>query len=260
MIKSKTLILDIETSPIVAYIWELGEQHVALNQVKTDWHIMAWSAKWLGDPESKVIYYDLRNHKNGDDKPILKPLWDLLNSADIVITQNGQHFDSRKINARFITHGMNPPKPYQHLDTYRLVKRVAAFTSNKLEYLSNTLCNTHKKIVHGKFPGLSLWIECLKGNKEAWDEMKRYNVKDILSTEELYLHVKAWSPESFPKIYPMTQNDDTCHTCGYTGAMRIGRERIRKSGVYSQNSCPKCGSWQIVKQKPIKKSNGRKTK
>lgn len=251
MIKSKALVLDIETSPILAYIWELGEQHVLLNQIHTDWYIMAWSAKWLDDPASKVIYHDLRNSKVKDDKAILKPLWDLLNEADIVITQNGQHFDSRKINARFMLHGMTPPKPYQHIDTYRLVKRVADFTSNKLEYLTSKFCETHKKVDHKKYAGLKLWIECLKGNKDAWNEMKYYNIKDVLSTEELYLKIKAWAPETMPKIYPMTKDSDTCHTCGYTGVMREGRDRIRKSGVYKQNSCPKCGSWQVMKQKAL---------
>src|SRR5690242_16096000 len=115
MNKNNCLVLDIETSPILAYIWELGEQDVNLSQIHTDWHIMAWSAKWLGEPESKVIYHDLRNSETGDDKPILKPLWDLLNQADIVVTQNGEHFDSRKINARFMLHGMPPPKPYRHI-------------------------------------------------------------------------------------------------------------------------------------------------
>ena len=247
MNKQKALVLDIETSPILAYIWELGEQHVTLNQIKTDWYIMAWSAKWLG--EDGVFYYDLRQHKTGDDKKILEPLWNLLNEADILITQNGQHFDSRKINARFIHHGMKPPKPYQHIDTYRLVKRVASFTSNKLEYLTNMLNKVHKKMTHGKFPGLELWIECLKGNKRAWDEMKRYNIEDILSTEELYLNIKAWAPESMTKIFPLATNTDTCHTCGYTGAMRLGRDRVRTGGVYTQNSCPKCGSWQVLKRK-----------
>jgi hypothetical protein len=249
MAQQKALILDIETSPLLAYIWELGEQHVSINQIHTDWHIMAWSAKWLGDPDSKITYHDQRNLKLGNDKPILKPLWKLLNEADIVITQNGQHFDSRKINARFIQHGMTPPKPYQHIDTYRLIKRVAAFTSNKLEYLTAKLCTNHQKIVHGKFPGLNLWIECMKGNKEAWNEMKRYNVKDVLSTEELYLNIKAWAPESMPKIYTLTENESKCHTCGYEGAMRKGRDRVKKTGVYTQDGCPKCGSWQILRQK-----------
>lgn len=254
MNKQKCLVLDIETSPMLAYIWELGEQHVELSQIHTDWHIMAWSAKWLGDPENKIVYKDLRNHKPGEDQAILTDLWHLLNEADIVITQNGQHFDSRKINARFMLHGMTPPKPYLHIDTYRLVKKVAAFTSNKLEYLTSKFCTKHQKVTHGKFPGLKLWIECLKGNKEAWNEMKFYNIKDVLSTEELYLNLKAWAPETMPKVYPMTKDSRQCHTCGYTGEMREGRPRIRKSGTYTQDSCPKCGSWQVLK---LKKEQGK---
>ncbi len=252
MNKSKVLVLDIETSPMLVYIWSLGEQRVNLSQVHTDWYIMAWSAKWLGDPENKIIYKDLRGNNTGNDKEILKPLWTLLNEADIVITQNGQRFDSRKINARFMLHGMTPPKPYRHIDTYRLVKKAADFTSNKLEYLTDKFCTKHKKVTHKKFPGLSLWIECIKGNKAAWNEMKFYNIKDVLSTEELYLKLKAWTPESMPKIYTMTEFANTCSTCGYFGKMRAGRDRIQKTGVYTQNSCPKCGSWQIAKQKRIK--------
>lgn len=247
--KQKSLVLDIETSPLLAYIWELGEQRVSLEQIHTEWFIMAWSAKWLNDPISKIIYRDTRKQKLGNDKSILKPLWELLNEADIVITQNGEKFDSRKINARFMLHGMTPPKPYLHLDTYKLVKKVAAFTSNKLAYLTNKFCKKHKKLPHGKFPGLTLWRECLKGNIKAWEEMKYYNIKDTLSTEELYNTIKAWAPESMPKMYPMTKDPDKCSTCGYFGKMKEGRDRIRKSGVYKQNSCPKCGSWQVLKKK-----------
>lgn len=249
MIKQKALILDVETSPLLAYIWELGEQHVTVNQIHTDWHIMAWSAKWLEDPDSKIIYYDHRKSKAHDDKEILKPLWNLLNEADIVITQNGQRFDSRKINARFMLHGMTPPKPFVHIDTYRLVKRVADFTSNKLEYLTDKFCTKHKKVSHQKYPGLSLWVECLKGNTKAWDEMKYYNIKDVLSTEELYLKIKAWAPETMPKVYLLSTTVDTCPTCGYRGQMRKGRDRIKNNRVYNQNSCPKCGAWQTVKPK-----------
>jgi predicted RNA-binding Zn-ribbon protein involved in translation (DUF1610 family)/DNA polymerase elongation subunit (family B) len=248
----KTLVLDIETSPILAYIWELGEQRVNVDQIKTDWFIMAWCAKWLGESPRKAIYYDIRKEKPGNDKPILLPLWDLLNEADIVITQNGEKFDSRKINARFMLHGMTPPKPYQHIDTYKLTKKVAEFTSHKLSYLTENLCQSQKKVAHGRFPGLSLWIECLKGNQTAWDEMKHYNIKDVLSTEELYLNVKAWAPEAMPKIYP-TAESGKCHTCGFEGAMRKGRDRIRKSGTYTQSMCPKCGAWQIARQKKVKK-------
>ena len=196
MSKSQALILDVETRPLTAYIWETGEQHVSLKQVQEDWTILAWSAKWLGAPASSIVYYDLRKNPKGSDLSILKPLWKLLDQADIIITQNGKAFDSKKINARFMLNGMKPPKPYTHIDTYLLVKKVAAFTSNSLEYLTSKFCTKHKKTSHGKFPGMNLWIECLKGNKEAWDEMKKYNIEDVLSTEELYLKIRAWAPES----------------------------------------------------------------
>ena len=251
MNKQKALVLDIETSLMKVYVFELGEQYVGIDQIDEDWFVMAWAAKWEGEPDSKLIYRDVR-HSIGDDKKMLKELWKLLDEADIIITQNGKKFDSRKINARFMVHGMPPPKPYSHIDTYRLVKAVAAHTSNKLEYLTKKLNKKHKKTSHRKFPGKSLWIECMKGNMEAWNEMKLYNIDDVLSTEELHTNIRAWAPESLPKMYPLAPNETKCTTCGFIGKMREGRDRIGKRGIYTQNSCPKCGSWQTPTKKKEK--------
>jgi hypothetical protein len=242
---SKVLIVDIETAPLLAYVWGLKDQNIGLNQIKNDWHLLAWAAKWLGDPPSKVMYRDQRNCKDiSNDKAILEDLWKLLDQADIIITQNGQNFDSPKLNARFMLHGMQPPKPYKHLDTYQIVKRVASFTSNKLEYLTDKLCTKYKKLTHGKYPGFTLWTECLKGNTAAWNEMRRYNTHDVLATEEFYLKIRAWAPESMPKIYTVTNKAHECGTCGYIGQMREGSLRRTKSYAYRQHSCVKCGAWQ----------------
>src|SRR5260221_2504299 len=129
-------VLDIETSPIVALIWDVGEQHVRHDQILKDWDIMAWSAKRLGDPKSHV-YYDRRNGLS--DKQILKPLRKLLDEADVIITQNGKKFDARKIDARFAIHRIQPPSPYKHIDTYLISKAFGAFTSHSLEYLATVL-------------------------------------------------------------------------------------------------------------------------
>lgn len=227
----RVLVLDVETKPFEVYVWGLRDQNVALNQVKEDTSIIAWAAKWLGDPPSKVIYQDLRKAKNlNNDKPILAPLWKLLNEADIVITQNGKNFDCPRINARFIIHGMRPPYPYQHLDTYQIARRVAKFSSNKLEYLTEKLCTKYKKLSHKKFPGQSLWTECLKGNPVAWDEMKKYNIHDVLATEELYLKIKAWTPVAMPALH-------SCKDPVYTN----DGIRVTKSGAYRRLYCRKCG-------------------
>ena len=242
MSEQKILILDIETSPILAYVWGIRDQHIGLDQIHTDWYIMAWSAKWLG--EKKIHYYDIRHSKPGDDSTILIPLWKMLNEADIVITQNGKKFDSRKINARFMLNGMKRPKPYKHFDTYLLARNIADFTSNKLEYLTAKFCKKHRKLAHAKYSGWKLWIECLKGNRSAWNEMKAYNIGDVLSTEELYLMIRAWAPESFPHVYPLTDASMKCGTCGYKGRMIEGKIRRTNKTMYRQHSCPKCGAWQ----------------
>jgi uncharacterized protein YprB with RNaseH-like and TPR domain len=230
MADQKVLILDIETSPLLVYVWNLKDQYVGLNQMVQDWHIMAWSAKWLGEPASSIQYYDQRNLKTGNDLPILRPLWRLLNKADIVITQNGKAFDAKKINARFMLHGMKPPRAYQHLDTYLIAKKAASFTSHSLEYLSERFCTKYKKLSHARFPGLSLWVECLKGNKKAWAEMKTYNVHDVLATEELYRKIEAWVPQSMP---------NPVHPCPRRYAVKWDKRR-NSDGVYQVYKCKKC--------------------
>ncbi len=232
--ESKVLVYDIETSPITAYVWGLKDQNIGLNQIVKDWQVMAYGAKWLG--EKGIIYED--TYKNSE-KQLLTGIWELLDEADIVITQNGKSFDSRRLNARFIHYGMRPPSPYRHIDTYLLVKAAADFTSNKLEYLTDKLCVKYKKLSHSKFPGMSLWTECLKGNKAAWDEMKRYNIHDVLSTEELYEAVKAWGPKNMPKLYDAPA---TCSICGSPAQRRgpvIGSTTLRRIQCKSQA----CGKW-----------------
>jgi uncharacterized protein YprB with RNaseH-like and TPR domain len=226
----KALVLDIETSPLLVYVWNLKDQYVGLNQLAQDSHIMAWGAKWLNKPASSIQYYDQRDLKAGNDLPILRPLWRLLDEADIVITQNGQAFDAKKINARFMLHGLPAPSPYKHLDTYLISRRVASFTSHSLEYLSSKFCTKYKKLSHAEFPGLSLWVECLKGNICAWDAMKEYNIHDVLSTEELYKKIEGWIPQTMP---------NPAHPCPRRFAVKWDKRR-NNDGIYQVYKCKKC--------------------
>lgn len=245
MSQPKVLVFDIETAPMLAYVFGRKDQNIGTNQIYSDWYVLAWSAKWLGDPASKIFYRDQRNAKRiEDDRAILLPLWKLLDEADIVITQNGKNFDSPRLNSRFILNGMKPPSPYKHWDTYQLVRRVARFTSNSLEYLTDKLCVRYKKLHHAKFPGMSLWRECMAGNKKAWDEMRRYNIHDVLSTEELYNRVKVWAPESVPAIHYSPNAAIKCRTCGKVGQLQSRGSSFTKLCQYKRYQCKACGSWQ----------------
>lgn len=247
MIDEKVLVLDIETTPILAYVWGLKDQNIGLNQIKDDWQIVAWAAKWLHKPASSVMYLDKRS--DDTDEHLLLGLWNLLNEATVVITQNGKSFDGPKINARFIYYKMPPPSPYKHLDTYLIARHTAQFTSNKLEYLTDKLCIKYKKLAHSKYPGMSLWTECLKGNVSAWNEMKKYNIRDVLATEELYMRLRAWTPKSSPDIY---HHPALCPVCGSDNVQHRGTE-IKKTGRYKRLHCQKCGKWSLgLKIKELK--------
>lgn len=238
--KPKVLIFDIETAPMLAYVWKLWDNNVALNQIKDDWYVLSWSAKWLGAPEDEVIYQDLRGSKNiEDDTKLLEGIWNLLDEADIVISQNGIRFDSKKLNARFILNGFEPPSTYRHIDTLRIAKSKFAFTSNKLAYMTDKLCTKYKKLSHAKFSGFSLWRECLAGNMEAWEEMEEYNRYDVLSLEELYNKLIPWDGSIDFNVY----NDEvqTECKCGSTDFKRSGFH-YSNTGKFQKYKCVDCGN------------------
>lgn len=234
----KVLLLDIETSPIEAYVWALWDQTVGLNQIKKDWFILAWSAKWLGS--EKIFYQDQRKARKKDlDKKLITPLWKLMDKADILVTQNGIKFDARKLNARFVINGMKPPSSYRHRDTKRMAAKHFGFTSNSLEYLCKALGCKFQKLKTKKFQGMELWTECLKGNAEAWEEMEEYNKRDVLALESLYEKLSAWDTSVNFNVYH-DREDFVCQ-CGHPAFQRYGHA-YANGGRYQRFKCKRCGA------------------
>lgn len=241
MDKPKILTFDIETAPITAYVWGLFDQTVGLNQIKDDWHLLAWAAKWLGDPPSKTMYMDNRNSKNvQDDKKLVAGLSDLLNQADIIITQNGNSFDVKKFNARAILNGLPPVKPVQSTDILKEGRKVFKFTSHKLEYIADKLNKKYKKLKHHEYPGFELWSAVLKGDRKAWDVMKKYTIHDVLSTEEAYTILQGWIKTQNLGAY---HEDFKLHCrCGSKNLEARGYART-EAGKYQIYRCRDCGKW-----------------
>lgn len=234
----KIVTLDIETSPMMAYVWGLFDQNIGLDQIVQEWRIISASWKWLG--KDKVHYVDNRSDPM-DDSKILDKLWGVMDEADIIIGQNLDKFDIRKINARFILDGYEPPSPYQTVDTYKEAKRVAAFTSNKLAWLSQYLSKVEKD-KHSEFPGFSLWKECLKGNRKAWNAMRDYNPIDVMGTEEVYLKLRPWM-KSHPNMGLFADSKaPVCPQCGSHHLQRRGVAHT-KVATYPRYQCVECGSW-----------------
>lgn len=235
----KILILDIETAPVLGNVWRLFKQNVGLNQIEQDWYTLSWAAKWYHDDE--VMYEDKSQSWDTDeDFHLIQGIWNLLDEADVIITQNGKRFDVKKLNARFILNGMKPPSSFRHIDVLEIAKKHFGFTSNKLEYMTNALCKKYKKLTHGKFPGFELWKGCLAGDQEAWDEMKDYNIHDVLSLEELSDIIRPWY-SGHPNFNLYYDDLETrCSACGGMEFVHNGYDRTNLS-KFDRFQCTGCG-------------------
>jgi len=245
----KILFIDIETRPLLVYAWGLFDQNIGLNQIKEDWCILSFAAKWADD---KHMYYsDQSKAKDlNDDKKIMEEIWELLDEADIVVGQNIKSFDRKKINARFLEHGMAPPSQYRLIDTLSIAKKNFSLTSNKLEYMSNLLNEKYKKLSHGKFPGFSLWSECINGNKEAWKEMQKYNKYDVLALEELYYKLAPWDNSINFGVY--SESLELVCSCGSKDFEKKGFA-YTQAGKYQRVICKSCGKQHTAKQNLLTK-------
>lgn len=230
--KQRVLVLDIETSFMRGRFWQPGEQYIRHDQIEYDWHLMSWAAKWLGEKE--VFYMDQRGKRDiSNDKQIAKGIWKLIDTADVLVYQNGDAFDRKKLNTRFLVHDLPPPSSYKTEDTLKLSRKIFGHTSNKLDYVSENFNKTYKKLKHKKFPGEDLWLACEAGDLEAWDEMKKYNIYDVLATEEYYLKIKDWAPKN--RIWK-----GEC-SCGSTKTKKWGF-RYTEQKCFQRLKCSKCGT------------------
>lgn len=233
----RILLIDIETAPLLSYTWDIWDQNIGLNQIKNDTCILSWSAKWLG--EDDIMYADQRDAEDiEDDADMLMGLWDLLDEADVVVGHNSKKFDVKRINARFIKHGFEPPSPYRQIDTLTECKKNFHFTSNKLEYVAKFLGCKEKKMTARKFSGFELWKNCLAGVKAAWKEMELYNKQDVIVLEELYRKLDPWINVINFNVF----NPDETHvcSCGSTKLKKNGTDKTN-SGVFQRYKCTDCG-------------------
>lgn len=236
----RVLFVDIETAPMLGYVWSLWENNVALNQLHSDWYVLSWAARWRGDPPGKMLYQDQRKAKvMEDDKEILKGIWKLLDEADVVVGQNGKAFDVKKLNARFILQGLKPPSSYKIIDTMLLAKKHFGFTSNKLEYMADKLCVKYKKLTQRVFAGFDLWKGCLARNKAAWTEMEKYNKHDVLALEEVFNKLITWDSSVNFDMY--TDDEVATCKCGSTEFQRYGYA-YTGAGKYQRYQCKSCGT------------------
>lgn len=234
----KVLLLDIETAPNLAYTWGAFKQNIGANQFVEPSYMLSCASKWLGEDE--IFYED--SFKQSEEK-LLEHVCSQLDKADFVIAHNGARFDIPKIRGRALVRGLTPPSPTKVIDTLLIARREFGFTMNSLKYLAEIL-GVKAKSNHEKFPGFELWVQCIKGNPDAWDEMRLYNIQDIITLEEIYMKIRGWH-STHPNVATGLESEETmCPTCGSTHIQKRGFS-YTNVGQFQRYQCQNetCESW-----------------
>lgn len=248
MDKPKILLVDLETSPNLGWTWGKYEQNVL--EFEQEKQIIGFACKYLGT--SKVHSYmlpDFRGYKPGfsnmDDGQMVRSLWELVNGADIIIAHNGDNFDIRVMNARFIAHGLTPPAPYRTVDTLKVAKKYFRFNSNKLDDLGKFF-GLGRKLKH---EGFDLWLKCMDGDTAAWKTMRRYNEQDVRLLESIYLKMLPWMT-NHPNLAVINEVVDQCPKCLSKQLQRRGWETTN-TGKKRRYQCQGCGGWFYGKHQAV---------
>lgn len=247
MSDAKILVIDIETAPMLFWGWQLGEQVVRHDQIERDSYMLCYAAKFIGE---KKIYFDaVWKHKlfkrdPHTDKMIAKTVHNLLSSADIIVGQNSDKFDLKKINTAFLLHDLKPLPPHCTVDTLKVSRSKFYFASHGLDYVSYKLGFGGKE----KHDGMPLWLRCIKGCKKSHKKMESYNKTDIIRTEQIYMKMRP-----FMKNHPLNRqiNGGTdgkeCPLCHKESLQRHG-VHVNARGKFYRYQCMSCGKWSLDKK------------
>lgn len=227
----KVLFIDIETQPNMAWVWDIWNQNIGINQLVDSVEMMCFAAKWQGSDD--VIFH---SNQQADRNKMVEAAWKLLDEADIVIHFYGSRFDIPHLNREFLENGFPPPSPFKQIDLKMVCSKRFKFPSNKLQYISTTLGLTGK-VEHEGFP---LWEKCMRGDREAWGRMEEYNRQDVVLLEEVYEILLPWIP-GHPSRY-LYDGVGGCPTCGHSTLVAAGIAYTRLSR-FNQFKCESCNSF-----------------
>ena len=242
--KLKVLLFDIETAPNIGYTWTKYDTNV-IEFIK-ERYMLCFAAKWLDEKTTQIHSLpDFKSYSKDktDDKELVTKLWQLVDEADVIIAHNGDKFDIKIMNSRFVANGLQPPSTYRTVDTLKQARKTFGFNSNKLNDLGMVL-GLGKKADTG---GFSLWTGCLNGDPASWTKMKKYNKVDVILLEKVYKRLRPWMPQ-----HPNVGINFGRHACNHCGSTKTQNRGYSYSKVlkYQRYQCQDCHAWGSA---PLKK-------
>lgn len=181
------LYFDIEVSPNIVFSWGIGRNiflgHDAIIKERA---IICICWKWEGSTKVHSLEWD-----KGCDKQMLKKFAKVLNSADEIITQNGDAFDVKWVRGRCLLHDIAMPIKFNSIDTLKMARAGYRLNCNKLDYIGQFLGIGQKN--HTSY---QMWKDITLDNcQNAMDKMVKYCKQDVVLLEKVYKKLQPFSPE-----------------------------------------------------------------
>lgn len=245
----KVLILDLESSPLISYHFQMWKVNIGLKQVITKPHLLTWSAKWFREDTTFSDRLTPEEALANDDYRIVSSLWDIMNEADVIVAHYGDKFDLPLANARFAIHKMSPLSPYKSVDTKAVASKNFKLYSNKLDAIAE-LFGFEGKIE----TDFSLWRGCMEGDEESLIKMETYNIQDVIVLENIYEKLLPYI-KNHPNVSLYTDSEEkACTRCGSTDLVKLDKKHVTSVSVFDTYRCEHCGAISRERKSSVPKS------
>lgn len=243
------LTLDIERLPGRA-----KHQHRGLTIEGDFWDLGSWRhlIGYRLPPESVVewprticaawrFYGDKRTEfasEWGDGRDdMLRRIWEAYDQADLLYGHNVDRFDTKNLNAEWLTLGLHAPSPFKILDTLKEARKTFGFESNTLASLTQRLGVDTKTDKYS----IVMARSAVAGDKKSQRQLKAYNVGDIDASEAFVDRLRGWIPSHPHNLLGTIDDRPTCNQCWGDNLERNGT-KLANQIVYVLYRCGDCGA------------------
>lgn len=253
MTDAKILAIDIERqSALVDGVWE-GKQYgswIAPERVIEPPRTICFAYRWIDDPDHKTQFVaewdgnlpqDNQSHTpGGGHQNMVEQAWDLLSTADYVVGYNSKNFDVKHLNTAFWYYDLTPPAPHVDIDLMKEIARNFNPYAKSMRYVAKAKAMEGKENTEN---GLWRTLRFGQGDvlRRAQRSMKRYNVRDVDQTVELYYDTRPWLRGMNLGLWA-EDGEMHCTNCNSTHITKQGK-RPNSTRMYQRFQCQACGKW-----------------
>ena len=248
----KILVYDIETTPLMAYVWGLGKQvvrHGQLHKERNMYDIICITYQWLGDKKARALVFD----ENQDSTHMIEQFDKMAEAADVTIGKNSDRFDVKQINSQRMLKGLPPLGDWVEKagqdDIEKQIRKYFYLPSYSLDYVSALMGfgGKHKMEFQD-------WIDIVEKNrgwKSKVHKMVEYGKKDVEDTTAVLKKILPYVKLK-TSMTALNEGIATCNIpeCGSTEMRKNGTRMINKT-KYQRLQCGECGThvgyWTIKK-------------